>query len=398
MNEPHQTIREALPSLFFMMITVFFVMYGRLVFAPLLIPIRAELGISTAQAARFFLWISIGYTFSILLSGYLAKTILHRRTIALSAFLLSVGLFVVGLAATLPLVKVGLLILGFGAGLYPPSGVSTATSLVADRIRGRAVALHEVGPNAAFVLAPVIASLALQVTTWRGVLIGSGIGAFLLALAFLLFSPAGNFRGAPPHLTHVRELLKNPLLWAVAGFITLAASSTYGVFSIMPTYLVDEAGFSIELVSGVIGASRISGVVMVFLSGWLIDRLGTVRLIAMVMLVTGVLTALIGVAKGTALLTIVFFQPVVISAFFPAAISSFAYLGPPEIRNVGVSLIIPVANLTSGGLFPSVMGALSDSGRTGLGFSIFGLLMIASLGLVPMLRAGVAQGESKALG
>ncbi|MFP4427529.1 MAG: MFS transporter, partial [Spirochaetaceae bacterium] len=380
-----------------MMITVFFVMYGRLIFAPLLIPIRAELGITTAQAARFFLWMSIGYTCSILLSGYLAKSILHRRTIALSALLLSVGLFVVGFSATLSFVIVGLLILGFGAGLYPPSGVSTATSLVADNIRGRAVALHEVGPSAAFVLAPVTASLALQVTTWRGVVIGSAIGALLLALAFFFLSPAGNFAGAPPHLTHVRGLLKNPLLWAVAGFITLAASSTYGVFSIMPTYLVDEAGFSIELVSGVIGASRISGVVMVFLSGWLIDRLGTVRLIAVVMLVTGILTSLIGVAKGTTLLAIVFLQPVVISAFFPAAISSFAYLGPPEIRNVGVSLIIPVANLTSGGLFPSVMGALSNTGRTGFGFSAFGFLMIASLLLIPMLRKGVSRGESQAL-
>lgn len=394
MIKPHQTIREALPSLLFMMIAVFFVMYGRLVFAPLLVPIRADLGISTAQAARFFLWISIGYTSSIIFSGYLARFILHRRTIALSALLLSLGLFIVGFAVTLSMARVGLLILGFGCGLYPPSGISTTTSLVANKIRGRAVALHEVGPSAAFVLAPVIASLGLQVTTWRGVIIGSGLAAFLLAITFYFFSPAGNFPGAPPHLTHIRELLGKPLLWAVAGFITLAASSTYGVFSIMPTYLVDEEGFSLELVSGVIGASRISGVVMVFLSGWLIDRLGTVRLITMVMLVTGVLTSLIGLAEGKALLVIVFFQPVVISAFFPAAISSFAYLGPPEIRNVGVSLIIPVANLTSGGLFPSIMGALSDAGRTGLGFSVFGLLMISSLLLVPMLREGVAQGES----
>lgn len=396
MDKPHQTIREALPSLFFMMIIVFFVMYGRLVFAPLLVPIRADLGISTAEAARFFLWISIGYTSSIVFSGYLAKIILHRRTIALSAFLLSLGLFMVGFASTLLLVKAGLLVLGFGAGLYPPSGVSTATSLVTDRIRGRAVALHEVGPSAAFVLAPIIASVALQFTSWRGIIIGSGVAALFLACAFFFFSPAGNFPGAPPRLTHIRELLGKPLLWSVGGFITLAACSTYGVFSIMPTFLVDEEGFSIELVSAIVGASRVSGVVMVFLSGWLIDKLGTVRLIAAVMLVTGLLTALIGLASGRALLAIVFFQPVVISAFFPAAISSFAYLGPPEIRNVGVSLIIPVANLTSGGLFPTIMGALSESGRTGLGFSLFGILMIASLLLVPMLREGVAQGEAAA--
>lgn len=396
MNKPHETIRTALPSLLFMMAMVFFVMYGRLVFAPLLVPIRADLGISTGEAARFFLWISVGYTASILFSGYLARHILHRRTIALSAFLLAVGLIVVGTASTLRIVRSGLLLVGFGAGLYPPSGVSTATSLVVDSIRGRAVALHEVGPNAAFILAPVIASLALRITTWRGVIIGSGVTALVLSLLFLFFSPAGNFRGSPPHLTHVRDLLGKPLLWAVGGFLTLAACATYGVFSIMPTYLVDEEGLSIEVVGAVIGASRISGVVMVFLSGWLLDRLGTVRLIATVMLVTGLLTASIGVVQGNALLLIVFLQPVVISAFFPAAISSFAYLGPPEIRNVGVSLIIPFANLASGGLFPSVMGALGDRGRTGLGFSVFGLIMVSSLLLLPLLRRGVAEGEATA--
>ena len=135
---------------------------------------------------------------------------------------------------------------------------------------------------------------------------------------------------------------------------------------------------------------------MVFLSGWLIDRLGTVKLVGAVILITGVLTTAIGLTHGTALLVVVFLQPVVISAFFPAAISSFAYLGPPEIRNVGVSLIIPVANLSSGGVFPSIMGILGNANRTALGFLIFGLLMLCSLVLLPLLRRGVIEGEAVA--
>lgn len=393
MNTPYKSIRSALPALIFMMITVFYVMYGRLVFAPLLVPMRDSLDISTSQAARFFLWISVGYTVSILISGYLANIIHHRRTIALSVFLLAAGLLLVSQARTLAVVQVGLLILGFGAGLYPPSGVSTATSLVTDSIRGRAVALHEVGPGAAFVLAPVIASLLLQVGDWRGVLLVSAVGAFILSIAFYFFSPAGNFSGAPPRLAHVRSLLKQPMLWAVGAFLALAACSTYGVFSILPTYLVDEEGLPLELVNGVIGASRISGVAMVFLSGWLIDKLGTTRLIAVVMFSTGLLTTVIGIAQGTTLLVFVFLQPVVISAFFPAAIAAFAYLGPPELRNVGVSLVIPVANFAAGGVFPSIMGALGDGGRTNLGFLGFGILMMASLGLLPLFNQGVAAAE-----
>lgn len=396
MNKPHDTIRAALPSLMFMMAMVFFSMYGRLVFAPLLVPIRDDLGITTGQAARFFLWISLGYTVSILISGYIARAFLHRRTIALSTFMLASGLLTVALSPTLAVVRIGLMVLGFGAGLYPPSGVSTATSLVSDNIRGRAVALHEVGPNMAFILAPLIASVGIQLTDWRGVLTASAAVAFGLSILFLKYSPAGNFRGSPPHLRHLKELVKKPLLWAVTGFLTLAACSTYGVFSIMPTFLVDEEGLPLELVNGVISASRISGVVMVFLSGWLIDRLGTVRLIAIVMLFTGVLTTAVGLTHGNLLLGIVFFQPVIISAFFPAVISSFAYLGPPEIRNVGVSMTIPFANLASGGVFPSIMGALGNIGKTGLGFSVFGLVMISSLLLLPLLRRGVAQGVADA--
>lgn len=396
MNEPHSTLKSALPSLLFMMVTVFYVMYGRLLFAPLLVPMKESLQLTTGEAARFFLWISLGYTVSILISGYLSSLIHHRRTIAFSVFLLAMGLFTVSQSQTLVYVRVGLLVLGFGAGLYPPSGVSTATSLVTEGIRGRAVALHEVGPGAAFVLAPFFASLLLRVTDWRGVLLVSAIGAFILSITFLLFSPAGNFPGSPPHLSHIRTLAKQPLLWAVGAFLTLAASSTYGVFSILPTYLVDEEGFALELVNAVIGASRISGVLMVFFSGWLIDKLGTSRLIAIVILVTGLLTMAIGLTTGTALLVAVFLQPVVISAFFPAALASFAYLGPPELRNVGVSIVIPIANLTSGGLFPSIMGALGDGGRTGLGFFGFGILMILSLFLLPLLNRGISETEAVA--
>lgn len=382
---PFHSFRHAAPHVSFVMLMLFFSMYGRVLLSPLLVYLQQDLGVGPARATRLFLTISLAYSPVMLLSGFLGGRLVHRQTIALSSAVIGLGLIVIALAPTLVWMHVGAALAGAGAGLYPPAGVAAVTGIVRDEIRGKALALHEVGPNLAFVVAPIIVSVATLGVHWRWIPGVSGVAALVAAGLFDRRSIAGGFRGAPPHLHNVTAILRKGEFWAILVFFSLAAASTMGVFSIMPTYLVTTRGYPVALVNGVISASRISGLVVVFLSGILLDWIGVRRLMITVIGLTGLLTIAVGLLSGTPLLIAVLIQPLIIVAFFPAAVSAMADLGPPEMRNVAVSVMIPGVNIFAAGFFPALMGYLTEIGAVGAGFVGLGTVMLLSLVLTRLL-------------
>lgn len=366
---------------------VFLSMYSRLLISPLLVYLQEDLAIGPARATRLFLTLAFSYSPAMLLSGFLTVRMLHRRTIALSAALIGLGLVIIGLAPTLLTMHIGVAVVGAGSGLYPPAGVASVTAIVRDEIRGKAVAIHEMGPNIAFVVAPLAVSIGILLGHWRWIPAVSGVGALIIAALFDRFALAGAFSGEPPRLDNLRRIFRQPEFWALTVFFSLAAASTIGVYSILPTYLVTTKGYPAPMVNTIISLSRVGGLVMVFLSGIILDRTGVRILVMLVMSITGVLTIGIGAFGGGWMLTAVFLQPVVIVAFFPAAVSAMADLGPPTVRNVAVSVMIPTVNLIAGGLFPALMGNLTERGLVETGFIGLGLAMLASLVLTRLLRS-----------
>lgn len=361
-------------------------MYSRLLLAPLLVFIQRDLSIGPALATRLFLTSSLSYSLVMFLSGFVTARMLHRRTIALASALIGLGLIIMALAPTLAVMHLAVAVIGSGSGLYPPAGVASVTAIVRDDIRGKAVAIHEFGPNLAFVVAPLLASLGILIGFWRIVPAVSGAIALVVAVLFDRYALAGDFTGERPHLHNLRIILRKPEFWALTVFFTMAAASTLGIFSILPTFLVTARGYPVQLVNTVISFSRIAGLAVVFLAGIMVDRIGVRRLVAILMGTTAILTIGIGVLRGTPMLVAVFLQPLVIVAFFPAAVSAMADLGTPTVRNVAVSIMIPTVNLLAGGFFPSLMGYLTERGIVESGFVGLGIVMLASLSLVRMLR------------
>lgn len=387
MTGPFETMREAAPHVSFMAIMIFLSMYARLLLSPMLVFIQHDLSIGPARATQLFLTLALSYSPVMLFSGFLTNRLLHRQTIALSAALLGLGLVMVALAPTLFFLHIGVAVMGGGAGLYPLAGVASVTAMVNDEIRGRAIAIHELGPNVAFVAAPLAISLGILVMDWRWIAALSGVFALVIALLFERYSVAGDFTGDRPRISNLRIILAKPEFWALTVYFSLAASSTLGVFSILPTFLITSRGHEVTAVNTIIGLSRVSGLGMIFLAGFLLDRIGVRRLVGAIMAITGVLTLLIGLLQGTWMLVAVFLQPVVVVAFFPAAVSAMADLGPPTLRNVAVSVMIPTVNVVAGGVFPAVMGHLTEQGYVEAGFVVLGAAMVLSVGLARMLAA-----------
>ena len=117
---------------------IFFLNFlSRIIFAPLLPRIQKDLTLSHVEAASLFLFITIGYSISLLGSGFISKRLRHRKTIVLSATAVGISLTGVALCDGVWTIRGGLLVLGLAAGLYLPSGIASLTALVSDQALGK---------------------------------------------------------------------------------------------------------------------------------------------------------------------------------------------------------------------------------------------------------------------
>ncbi|RKX78110.1 MAG: MFS transporter, partial [Spirochaetes bacterium] len=320
---------------------VFFNMLSRYVFSPLLLEVERSFNISHAVASRFFLYISIGYAIAMLCSGYVSTVINHRGTIILSSAMVGVTVILVALSSSLPLIYTGLFLLGMGSGFYAPSGISVITSMVVRDDWGKALAVHEIGPNLSLVAAPLMANLFIRFTSWRGVLIAIGMLSLLMAYLFFRFNRGGNFPGQPLNLSNIIPLLKKPSFWLLMLFFCFALGGVQGVYSLLPAFLVTEKGFEAVYANNLFGISRIICIVAIFFSGFLVDRIGIKKTIFLILLCSGAAILLLAISSGAILLIMIFLQPAIIALFFPAGLAALSSIGPPQTRNLVVSLIIP---------------------------------------------------------
>ena len=359
---------------------------GRVILAPLLPTIERDLGVGHGEAGSLFLLISLGYFISLLASGFIASRLMHYRTIILSASAIGLALITISFSGSQMGVLLGLVLLGLSAGLYLPSGISTLTSLVGPDQWGKAIAIHELAPNLGFVLAPLISEALLKWFSWRGILGVMGVASIAAGIAFTRFGKGGRFSGTAPSAASFRDILSKPAFWIITTLFSLGITGSLGIYAMLPLYLVAERGLDQYSANILVAISRISGLGMAFLAGWATDRFGAKRIMATVLLLTGSMTVLLGLAKGYWLFIIVFLQPMLAVCFFPAGFAALSRIGPLSSRNVAVSLAIPLAFLIGAGSIPTGIGIMGDLANFALGFALVGGLIIAGFLLTLTLR------------
>jgi NNP family nitrate/nitrite transporter-like MFS transporter len=364
----------------------FLVLLSRLIFSPLLPTIEDELALTHGQSGGLFFFVSLGFSLSMLLSGFLARRLTHRWTILTSAFTIASALVALSACRGLHCMQALLILLGAGGGLYMPSAMATITSLVEPARRGRAIALHEIGFNMSFIAAPLVVRLLLPFFTWRASLRMVAAALTVAGVAFMLFGTGGTMPGEPPRLRHIRSILSRPQFWIIGTSFAVAIGAEVGVYSMIPTYLVKSQGMELNHVNTLLSLSRVSGLAMVFMTGWLVDRFGVKPLIMTVLTLSAVFTALMGISNGTLLIVAVFAQPVVIICFFPAIFSGLSDIFPQNLLSLAISLMIPFAYLFGAGLVPAGMGLLGEREHFSIGFYITGATLLAILVPLRFLR------------
>lgn len=359
---------------------------ARVIFSPLLPTIEKELQISHGQAGFFFFLISAGYLSGLLTSGFLSSRASHRQTVVTSGFGLGFALFILAGTNDLWILRTGLYLLGVAAGLYMPSAIATITSLVEQRHWGKAIAVHELAPNLAFFTGPFIAELFLRQWSWRAALATLGAFSIAITLAYSQWGRGGRFSGESPASSAFGALVRTPAFWIMLILFGMGVSSTVGVYAMLPLYLVSERHIEASWANTLTAFSRSYGPILGVLGGWVSDRLGPKQTMTVSLLVTGILTLLLGVVANDWMALSVVIQPALAVWFFPAGFAALAVIAPPQARNLAVGFTIPFGYLIGGGATPWFIGTMGDSHLFATGFAVTGILIFCAGLLALLLR------------
>ena len=282
--------------------------------------------------------------------------------------------------------RLGLFAVGMATGVYLPSAISTLTGLISSQHWGKALAIHDIAPNLGFVAAPLIAEFIMTRFSWKIAFIFFGLAALILSPLFARFGRGGEFLGEAPSFLSFRDLFTKSSFWVMAFLFSIGVCSNLGIYTMLPLYLVTERAMDRNLANTLVALSRISGLIMVFVGGWTVDRFGPKWTMKIVLLFTGMMTVLLGIAPSRYAHVIVFLQPMLAGCFFPAGFAAVSFIFPPKLRNLAVSLIVPLAFLAGGGIVPIFIGLVGDISSFALGIAISGGLITAGSIFTGMLK------------
>ena len=361
---------------------------GRIIFGPMMPIIEQELGISHSRAGTLFLIIAGGQFIGQVFSGLLSSRINHRGTLFVSVVVLGIGLVPFAALKSVGSIQVFLFLIGVAGGLHIPSAIATITGEVRPLEWGKALGVHQTSPPLSFTTAPLITAVFVTWFSWRTILISMGLVSLLTAAFYLKYGNGGRFPGRLPNPTNVKTILGKSSFWIIVALFAMAMGATAGLFSMLPLFLVNEHGMVLGRANTLVGLSQVSGLFMAFFGGMIADRFGQKPTIAALLLFAGACTLLIGFLKGILLVIVIFLQPALISAFYPAAFAAASRIAPPNLRSVTNSLAPSTAFLIGGGLIPTLIGYAGEVKTFAFGIALVGCFILTGPILAVFLKLG----------
>ena len=382
-NKEGATIRASVGTLGFLVAIFFFNMLSRLGFAPLMPDIEHDLGLAHAEAGSLFMSYAIGYSLGMFCSPFISARLSHRRSIVYSSLTVGVSLLILSFINQPWLFRLGLTAMGFGGGVYLPSGVATLTSAVRKRDWGKALSIHQLAPNLAYICSPLFANLLLQWFHWRTILVYYGCAALALGFAFLR---PGEHRPVPaerPSWSSMGKLFSDRSIWIMIVLFSLSIGVNQGLFGMMPLYLISQRGLEPALANHLISISRIASFALPLASGWACDRFGLKKSLYVTVLASGLAIILVALIPNRLIIVGLFFQAMTSVCFFPLGFSAVSTIASPDRRNLAVAVTVPFGYVFGIGVFPILIGAAGDYGNFNLGLYFLGGLTLLG---APLLR------------
>lgn len=347
----------------------------RTIIAPYLPIIEDELTINHAMAGGLYLFTSAGATVALALAGFLATHIGYKRLIAASFLLCACALLALHYADSYITFAAALFGLGLFGGSYLPSAVPILTSFFDQRHWGKVIAFHETAASFNILTIPVIVAFTMGIMKWRNMFLVLASLFVMIIAAFWFISP--DLRPESKKALNIKGFFKRWDFWIMTALFCINSVSAMGIYSIVPLFLVDEKQMAVETANRVLGFTRIGGVTVMILMGFLLDRLNTKRVLLFLTFFSAISTIGLAAAKtGWILITMLMLQATFSVVFFPVALVAVSKLTGPDERGAFTGAIMSIGMVLGYGGAPLFLGAMADAWSFQTGLYTVGLITL----------------------
>jgi NNP family nitrate/nitrite transporter-like MFS transporter len=370
----------------FLTLLFFLSFVSRFIFSPLFPAMEQDATLSSGQAGTLFFLASIGVLIGSWSSGLISARFTHRGAIFVAAFGAGVALVGSYFADSVWYLRVVLLLLGFFAGVQTPSSVAVITAMVRPADWGKALSVQQLAPPLSLVASGLLAAALLAFFSWQVSLLWIAGLCFIIGLAFFAFPGVGSFPGDPPSPAMVGPVVRLRSFWLLILLFALGMGAQVGIFSMLPLYLTKERGMTTGGANTFLGLANIAPLIMVFLAGWITDRIGEKRAIALFLFISGlgvICTALLsGIGMKISIVVVSAFAV----GFFPPAFKALSHIVQPTMRSIATALCTPVAFILGGGLLPTGLGFMGETYTFQTGLLIAGAVIAVGSGAAFLLK------------
>jgi len=373
------------PLLFFwcLWFTNFFV---RTAFSPLLPLIEDALSLSHGQAGGLFTSMFVGYGLSLLIAGRFASRWGYKRTVLTGFVLIAIGLFFVQAAETYLAIHLVCFLIGTGLGAYLPAILPIITETYEQKDWGKVIGIHDSAASFGFFATPILIAFGLHFLSWKRILLILGMICLLLPLYFWRVAVEPKKQAVQEKGSYAKIFEKRSM-WVLALLFVVANASCGGIYAILPLYMVKERAMDFDFVNTLVGISRVGGVFVSIVLGFLADRHGFLRLLKISIFTTGLSTLAIALASSVPFLaTVLFVQAMFSVAFFPLAFATISRLTSLSERAMAAGVIICIGVIFGTGLTPLLLGLTADHFSFQAGILGVGIITMASYLLVGFLE------------
>jgi MFS family permease len=360
---------------------------------PLIPFIRSAFDLDYTQSGLVISAFTLAYGIGQLPAGWLADRIEPRKLMTMGISGVALAGIVVGLSETYFLMIVFLVLMGILAGGYHPSAPPLISASVRPEKLGRALGLHNIGGGASHFLTPLIAVAIANAWGWRNAYIWMALPTIVFGILFYLRLGQLNAREKANHgdakkdgepIESRPESIRRIVIFLI--FSTFTAAIVISVVSFIPLLMVDHFQVSKKTAAALLSLIYSAVFWASPLSGYLSDRVGSVRVTLAVCFSAGPILLLFTVFPyGWGIIVLLILLGMVIFARMSSSETFIVRHTPPGIRSTILGVYY-FTGMEGGGILTPVFGYLIDrlgfhSAFTIAGGAVFTATLICSFWL-----------------
>ncbi len=369
---------------------VFLVNFARVVFAPLVEPLKAAFTVGDATVGLIATLAWLGSALPRIPTGYLLTRVPRHHVVLATGGVLTVAAGFTAVAESIAVLGLGAFLMGLASGAYFIAANPLVSELYPERV-GRAIGIHGTASQTAAVAAPLFVGAVLAqtgVAGWRLVMGTIGVAA---AVATVVLFVVARRTDLPEAGTADRALLAAlrrqwPIILSGVAIIGATGFVWNGLFNFYPTYL-ETKGLAPGTARTMLTVVFATGVPAFWVTGRLADRVPHVPL--MLAILGGFVTclfAIVAVDGFVAILAVTAVLGYVIHSLFPALDTYMLDSLPDENRASAYALYSGTMMIVQAS-GSSVVGALSGTYAFDAIFQTFGVGLVAILGVLLALHS-----------